>query len=225
MNRWPDTRETLLARLKDPEDQVAWNDFVALYEPLILRVAQRRGLQDADAREIVQRVLWSVARAADRWEPGQAQGRFRGWLAKVTTNATLNLLSREQKHRGAGSTSVLSMLNEVPQASPELSRLWQAEHRMQLFRMAAAKVELSVEAKTWQCFHRTAVLRQPAKEVADSLAMSLGAVYAARCRVMANIRKTAIRLSVADSGASAGQSPSDSERFGHANGPEGGQQL
>ncbi len=61
MQPWPDTRDTLLMRLQDSADRHAWNEFTRLYEPLIFRFAVRCGLQEADARDITQQVLCSVA--------------------------------------------------------------------------------------------------------------------------------------------------------------------
>ena len=46
----PETRESLILRLPSAADAQAWREFVDLYEPLIIRFAKRRGLQDADAR-------------------------------------------------------------------------------------------------------------------------------------------------------------------------------
>ncbi|MEI8382986.1 MAG: hypothetical protein WCJ09_22890 [Planctomycetota bacterium] len=46
----PETRSSLLVKLREPHDQQAWGEFVELYLPLILRLAKQRGLQEADAR-------------------------------------------------------------------------------------------------------------------------------------------------------------------------------
>ena len=45
----PATRASLLVRLRDGNDSVAWQEFVRLYGPLIYGFARKRGLQDADA--------------------------------------------------------------------------------------------------------------------------------------------------------------------------------
>jgi len=37
-----------LVRLKVPRDERAWVEFVEIYEPLIYRLARRKGLQEAD---------------------------------------------------------------------------------------------------------------------------------------------------------------------------------
>lgn len=43
----PETRPSLLLRLRAPQDQQAWAEFVCIYEPLVMRVLRQRGLQDA----------------------------------------------------------------------------------------------------------------------------------------------------------------------------------
>ena len=47
----PTTRPSLLVRLRDPQDALAWGQFVDLYAPLVYGYARKRGLQDADAQK------------------------------------------------------------------------------------------------------------------------------------------------------------------------------
>lgn len=188
MQSWPDTSETLLARLRNPADRQAWSEFVGLYEPLIFRFARRRGLQDADARDITQRVLWSVARAADQWEPGSEHGHFRAWLATVTRNAVLNMVQRESEMRGTGLSAVWELLQESPQPTETVSEAWRHERQRELFRYAAAQVKDKFAQDSWQAFWMTAVEGSRAEVVAEQLGKSIGAVYAARSRVLAKIR-------------------------------------
>ncbi len=199
MQPWPDTHETLLTRLSDPQDQAAWQEFVGIYQPVVYRLARRRGLQDADAADVTQRVLWSVARAADRWQPGKEHGRFRGWLATVTSNAVINLLTRERWRQASGRTTVLELLNETAEPNNELNQIWLHERRLQLFRSAAESVKQEVSEQAWQAFHRTAVDGAPAQEVAAELNKSVGAIYAMRSRVLAKIRTGVEKLELAES--------------------------
>ena len=48
MNDWPETSESLVLRVKDPADAAAWSAFLAIYRPVVYRLARSRGLQDAD---------------------------------------------------------------------------------------------------------------------------------------------------------------------------------
>jgi len=191
---WPETRDTLLKRLRNPADQQAWEDFVQLYQPLILRFAIRQGLQDADACDIAQRVLLTVGRAAENFKVGVENGSFRGWLSKVTTNAAINLLQREARHRGSGRSSVWELLKQEPVSEPELSEAWRDEHRSAVFRMAAQQVRNKFTDDVWTLFWRTAVTGDSIDTVATELGKSIGAAYAARSRVLAAIRKSAAQI-------------------------------
>ena len=90
----PTTRASLLLRLCDSEDHEAWVEFVKLYEPVIYRSLRRHGLQDADARDVMQELLLAVSRSIDRWEPRKQHGSFRGWLRRVIRNLTVNWLKQ-----------------------------------------------------------------------------------------------------------------------------------
>jgi RNA polymerase sigma-70 factor (ECF subfamily) len=73
----PETRPSLILRVRDANDADAWNQFATLYRPVILRLARRKGIQAADAEDLAQQVLLSVAGAMERWQPDQQRARFR----------------------------------------------------------------------------------------------------------------------------------------------------
>jgi len=188
MAKIPDTRQTLLRRVKNADDGAAWAEFVAIYRPAVLRFAMRRGLQSADAEDVAQRVFVSVARAMVDWRADDAAGSFRAWLLQVTRNAVLNVLARPPKTPAAGGTSALRKLNQLVDARALDEELdW--EYRRAEFRQAATKVQQEVEPNTWQAFWLTAVDKRKISETAAELGMSTGGVYAARSRVLRRIKQ------------------------------------
>jgi len=69
MNNSPKTRASLILRLRHPEDAVAWEEFVEIYQPLVFRLARAKGLQEADALDLTQEVLAKVANAVNSFNP------------------------------------------------------------------------------------------------------------------------------------------------------------
>lgn len=185
----PTTRNSLLIRLADPRDDVAWSEFVGLYESLVYRIARSQGLQDADAWDVSQEVFRAVARAVTRWVPDPERGSFRGWLFRVARNATLDWLAKRRvEPQGSGDTALQTLLNERPAPDPQTARIVVAEFRRQLFGWAARQIEPEFQPASWRAFWETAVTGRPAGDVARELSMSVGAVYVARCRITARLR-------------------------------------
>ena len=76
----PETRASLIVRLRDAADVAVWDEYVAIYGPLVYRLALRQGLQAADADDVVQQVFAAAAQSVHHWLEKPQRGRFRGWL-------------------------------------------------------------------------------------------------------------------------------------------------
>ena len=193
MDESPATRRSLIVKLRDPADTAAWHEFVAIYGPLVYGLARRKGLQDADANDLCQEVFRAVAGAVDRWDP--ARGSFRGWLSRIARNLLINFLTRQRHQpRGSGTTSVQDLLEAQPAADPSATALFEAEYEKHLFLWAAAEVRGELVTTTWQAFWQTGVEGRPPQKVAAELKLSVGAVYAARSRVLARLRRRIEKL-------------------------------
>lgn len=197
MSTLPETRASLLVRLPEAADAAAWDEFVGLYAPVVWRLARRRGLQPADADDLVQEVLAAVARSVAGWLDNDGRGRFRAWLLTIARNTTINFLTRA-RHRplASGDSAAAHLLAQLPHVTADsAAELVEMEIRRELFHRAAEQVQEEVEPRTWQAFWQTAVAGRPVAEVARELRMSPGSIYIARSRVMVRLRGAAERLS------------------------------
>jgi RNA polymerase sigma-70 factor (ECF subfamily) len=198
MTDWPETSESLILRVKDPQDEASWRELVAVYRPVVFRMARSRGLQHEDAEDLAQGVFVSVARAIDQWQPVDEGPRFRNWLARITRNAIINALTRLRPDRAAGSSSVADVLNSIPTDGTDGDELIPAllkESRLEAIRWAANELQAEFTETTWAIFRATVIEGRPAAEVASVSGRSIGAVYAARCRVAARIKEMVETLS------------------------------
>lgn len=195
MSDWPETRESLILRVKDPQDEAAWRELVSVYRPVVYRMARGRGMQHADAEDLSQGVFASVAKAIDKWQPSDDGPRFRNWLGRITRNAIVNALARVRPDRAAGTSSVAQVLDAIPAGGAcgksddsELRLFLLKESRLEAIRWAASELESEFTETTWTIFQATAMEGRPAAEVAVVHGRTIGAVYAARCRVAARLK-------------------------------------
>jgi RNA polymerase sigma-70 factor (ECF subfamily) len=188
------TRPSLLVRIRDARDREAWGQFVEIYAPLVYDMARRRGLQDADAADLTQEVLRSVAGAIGRLDYDPRRGTFRSWLFTVTRNAINSFFeSGRRVPRGSGDSSVQVWLENQP-GPDEDSAEWDRDFQRRVLDYATERARLAFEDDTWQAFARTAIEGKPVKDVATALGMTVGAVYIARSRVLGRIKEEVQKL-------------------------------
>jgi RNA polymerase sigma-70 factor (ECF subfamily) len=183
----PQTRVSLLVRLRDRRDECAWKEFVDLYVPVIYGYARRQGLQDADAVDLSQEVISAVASSLCRLEYDPERGSFRGWLFTLVRRKLSNF-RRDRKHRPCGDSAARQLLEQYAVPS-ELEAAWEAEWEQRLFAWACAQARRTVTDTTWQAFWRTAIDGHNGKRVAAELGLTVAAVYLARSRVVARLKE------------------------------------
>jgi RNA polymerase sigma-70 factor (ECF subfamily) len=187
MPEFPETSESLIARVRDPSNRAAWDQFEQLYRPVVFRIARAKGLQHSDALDLVQQVLMSVSSAIGRYEKHPDGMRFRNWLSRVTRNAILKALSRGPRDLATGGTDILNVLHEVPADDPT-DALIELEYRREVFVRAAARVQSEVQDETWLAFEATVLQNVSIEVAAKRFGLSAGSIYAARSRIMRRLR-------------------------------------
>lgn len=70
----PATRRSLLVRVRNPGNDRAWSQFVAICAPVIYGFARKKGLQDADGADVTQDVLRAVSQAVRRLDYDPQRG-------------------------------------------------------------------------------------------------------------------------------------------------------
>jgi len=177
------TPASLLERLRQPFEAQAWARFVALYTPLIYSWGRRVGLQDPDAADLVQEVLVTLLQVLPNFRYDREQS-FRGWLRTVTLNKWRKLRKqRNQKVLEARGDDLAALADGQ---GPE--EFWETEYRQHLAAHALRIMRSDFGEKTWKACWETAVCGRPAAEVATQLGITVGAVYAAKFRVLDRLR-------------------------------------
>lgn len=178
------TPSSLLERLRHSFDPDAWARFVALYTPLIYSWGRRVGLQDQDAADLVQDVFATLVEVLPKFAYDRHKS-FRRWLCTITLNRWRNVCKRFENRvlRGHG--------GEVEQiaAVNDLEAAWEAEYQQHLAGQALRVMRSDFAEPTWKACWETVVAERPAAEVAAELGMTVGAVYAAKFRVLDRLRQ------------------------------------
>jgi len=186
----PETRASLILRLPDAADVAAWDEVVAIYTPLIRRLAFAQGMQPADADDLVQEVFSAIARSVSQWLDRTDRGGFRAWLLTIARNAAVNYLTRRgTRTLATGDDDAAAMLAEVPAPASEVSSQFDQEYRREVFRWAAAQVKCQVAETTWSAFWMTQVEGISVAEAARRLEVSVGTIYVGRSRVMSRLKE------------------------------------
>ena len=190
----PLTRASLLVRLRDGSNDAAWREFLHLYGPVVYGFARNRGLQDADAADLVQDVMRSVMRAIGRFHYDRRQGTFRGWLFTITRNKVFNFLSaRRIRPQASGDSSTNRLLAEQPDGAGD-SDQWDLEYQRRLASLAMDRIKGEFQEKTWRAFWLTAVEGAAAADAARQVGISPGAVYVAKSRVLARLKDEVVAI-------------------------------
>ena len=114
MHEFPDTSHSLIFRVKDLGDGASWAELLGIYQPVVFRMARRRGLQDADSHDVMQQVFLSISKSIEGWIPGDLQPPFRAWLTTIARNAITKALTRRPRDSATGSTSMVDLLEAQP---------------------------------------------------------------------------------------------------------------
>src|SRR6266478_421840 len=188
------TRRSLVDRLANWDDQRRWQEFFDTYWKLIYSAARQSGLTDAEAQEVVQETVITVAKNIDKLKYDPAVGSFKGWLLQITRWRIADQFRKREPGDAKRARDIDDRLTATIERVPDprvvdLDELWEAEWKENLFEAAIARVKKKVEPKQFQIFDCYVRKEWPAQKVAERLGVNVGQVYLARHRVGALLKK------------------------------------
>jgi RNA polymerase sigma factor (sigma-70 family) len=193
------TRQSLLSRLRDCQDQAGWREFFDAYWRLIYAVARKSGLNDAEAQDIVQNTFIYLTRRMPNFRYDRTRGSFKSWL-RVVTRSRIHVFRRTRKADERFVREPLSGgTNEDLEATPDpsadaLDEVWQREWEENLVNTALRRVRAKVSSQHLLIFRLSTFDDLPLPQVAKKLGVSLAQVYLARHRVGRLMKAELLRL-------------------------------
>jgi RNA polymerase sigma-70 factor (ECF subfamily) len=186
-----ETRQSLLQRAQAGQEE-SWKDLVDLYRPLIFAWLNRQGVPAGDLEDLSQEVLLSVVKQLPGFQHSGHRGAFRAWLRTILCRRTADYWrARDGDTLARGGSGAAAALQQIADPDSELNRQWDEEHDRYVFRCLLKLVEEEFEPLTLQAFRRLALDGVSGAEAAGELGLSVAAVYVAKSRVLARIRREA----------------------------------
>ncbi|MEZ6115609.1 MAG: sigma-70 family RNA polymerase sigma factor [Pirellulaceae bacterium] len=174
------TSSSLLIRLQSVQDKDAWQRFVRIYTPLILKWAGQQGLPSDDAADLVQDVMAVLVRKLPTFQY-DAKLRFRNWLKTVTLNKLNDRWRRKQLPLADASLSGLA------DASAD-DAFWETEYRCEVVLRAMELMRCDFQPTTWEACRRYILGEATPDQLAAEYNISVWTIYSAKSRIIKRLR-------------------------------------
>lgn len=181
-----ETRPSLIERVRNHADNSAWDEFFAVYQPLLFAYVRKQGLSEQDAADVVQEVFAKLTQALANFEFDKERGRFRTWLWRVTHNALADWArrrdARQRAERGWAD-------EQSPPDAEALSAEWDVLYRRRVLEIVLERVRSTAQPATWASFEGRILQGRPAAEIAAETGLSVNAVYVNASRLLTRVRE------------------------------------
>lgn len=165
-----------------------WEEFVALYDPLLLSYVRSRRLPpEIDARDIVQEIWAKLWKVMPTFKLDCRRGRFRTWLWQITMNAIIDALRRENRHNKD------RVDIDIDPSGSEPDDDWLRKHRRRVLEHVLSQVRDRTQSKTWLCFQQHVLQERRCADVAAELGITANAVCVNSRRVFALVRELCLQ--------------------------------
>lgn len=183
----PLTTSTMLASLREADNDQAWQGFDARYRPILIGVARRVGLSEEDAAEVAQQALAEFARDYRLGKYERGRGRLSSWLIGIAQHRALDCLRRRKVRKEARGVSAMV---DIPCEREHLSAAWEVERQHAILQEALTVLRSTsrTNPESIRAFELVALRGVPARQAADECGMSVDDVYVAKNRVTNRLR-------------------------------------
>jgi RNA polymerase sigma-70 factor (ECF subfamily) len=196
------TRETLLQKLRDPKAERAWEEFYEMYWRVIVSYAQKLGLDEAGAHDVLQETMVALLRVLPQFQYDPEKGKFRNFLLTIVHRKVLAAKRRAKAkpevsfdaaahEDGVALADVIADENS-PQPSDAIEAQWQESIQEEALRRI--REDASLQGRTWDVFEAYVLKQETVTEVAKRFQMKENAVYQIKNRMIRRLREEVQKL-------------------------------
>ena len=188
------TKQTLLYKLIDSNDEKAWEDFAKYYEGYIYVVIRGLGVNKQLAEDLLQDVLVKVWKSLPKYEYREGECTFRTWLCLVIKSTVYNFFKKKSTRNDNKNIDYDEGLHSLDMVTePEINRIAELEWKSYISNMAWKNVKGEFSAQSRDIFE--ASVHEPNNEkLADKFSISSGAVRVYKSRVKKVLLREISRL-------------------------------
>ena len=176
----------MLRAVADTENEAAWQRLFDLYAGFVFSIARSKGLNDADADDIVQTVFADLARTLPTFKYDRAKGRFRSYLSGLVhwrVNDRLRSGKRDAELKSAFWDEAKSASTAEDEDFEE--REWQQAAMEETLR----RIKPEVRPEHYAAFVASAVEGQDTDIVTKLYGISRDSLYQIRKRLTVKLRE------------------------------------
>ena len=181
------TRSSVIKAVADTENEAAWQRLFDLYAGFVFSITRAKGLNDADADDIVQVVFSDLARNLPTFKYDRAKGRFRSYLAGLVHWRVM-----DRRKAGKRDMELMASFEEEAKATASADdetfeeREWQAAALEEALR----RIKPDVNPEHYAAFVASAIEGQDTAAVTRLYGISSDNLYQIRKRLTAKLRET-----------------------------------
>ena len=175
------TRASLLIRVREPNDSVAWREFYDLYSPLLYQFAKARGLNDSDAEEIRSSCLTTIVTHIREFKYDRSKGTFKSWLRRIVVNRVIDI-QRKQRPLAMGEQDE-RIVDQTSTPDEVFDEKWKLCH----LNFCLEQIRDKVPSVTFQAFEMLAE-DHSVPDVCKELELSANQVYKAKAKILSLVR-------------------------------------
>ncbi len=180
------TRSSVLRAVANTENEAAWQRLFDLYAGFVFSIARSKGLNDADADDIVQVVFTDLARNLPTFQYDRAKGKFRAYLSGLVNWRVMDKLKVGKRDADLKA----SFWEEAKAASSDDNGFAEREWQAAALEEALRRIKPDVNPEHYAAFVASAIDGQDTETVMRLYGISSDNLYQIRKRLTAKLRET-----------------------------------
>ncbi|WP_372807620.1 RNA polymerase sigma factor [Pontiella sp.] len=151
-NEWQ-TRQTLLLRAKNQDDDAAWEEFVRYYSGFIHMVLHKMNLYQVDFDDLAQEILLRIWKSLPDFIYDQDRAQFRTWLGRLIRNQVLDhIRSTERRTRKHSAVADEMESSARVMDEPEMGKIIEEEWKLHIVQLALRNISTLFSARAIEAF-------------------------------------------------------------------------